>query len=592
MPVDSPNKVWHLFASRVPNSGTISTTSPGTTDLISLTQGRSFRDKQFASVGRACWIGPTDVVFSARLAGDAANHLFSINTSTFTIFQLTDGPADERNPAISPDGRSIAFDSNAAVSATADTYTGGTNPRSSTLMGDPAVASGVNPSGKRNIFTSGLFGAGVKQFTNRYANAADTDNVQPAFSSLRQNPFTNASGQNIYIAFASTRQPDVPGAPNTFTDGPTYDIYTVRSSTDAGTTVLAEAAPTNIGQGAKLIDSVDPGYAYNDQYPAWTPVISMSRLAFQSDRTGNLFINNYGDGFTPTPDTHDLLIASAVDFSAPTLVRYNTNTSTGDIVHINLGDTYNPGQAVRTRDNGLLPGSKVFFTVRVDDRESGIDRAFIQIKNPNSYFQSIAQSGSNSFAREHKEYRDVGSAPYIFQEGSPPSPLRWRNTANGQSVGVEYEAEVISIDHSRYFRHTATGGPVPIPGTADAIAFSGSSVQILDGQNGRPNCWLELRPLVDANGDPVLPADGRGGVLYGAAWTMPAEASDWYLDVILFDKAANPFGAGRSNWIIYDNVWGCSTAFPLTPAEKDILFVSDNTLGQKFFQSRPGGLVG
>ena len=591
-PVGSSSKVWHLYTSRVPSSGTISTTSPGTTELVPLTLGRSFRGKAFASAGRACWIGPSDVVFSGRLQGEPANHLFSINTTTFTIFQLTDGPADERNPVVSPEGRFLAFDSNAAVSATADTYTGGTTPRSSTSLGDPAIATGLNPSGKRNIFTCGIFGSGVKQFTSRYAGAADTDNVQPAFSSLRQNPYTNATGQNIYLAFASSRQPDVPGAPTAFNDGGTYDIYMVRSSNDEGTTVLSEATPSNIAQGAKLVDTADAGYVYNDQYPTWSPVISMSRVCFQSDRTGNLFVNNYGDGFQSTPDTHDIFLASAVDVSAPTLIRYDTNASTGEIVHINLGDSYVPGQSVRTRENGLLPGSRVFLTVRVDDRESGIDRVFLQFKNPNSYFQAGVQSGSDADRQEHKEYASVGSAPYIFQEGSPPVALRWRNFNSGQSVGVEYEAQVIATDHSRYFGHTASGGPVPIAGSADRGAFSGGSVTILDGQNGRPNCWLELRPLVDANGDPVLPADGRGGVLYGAAWTMPSTASDWYIDAILFDKATNPFGNGRSNWIIYDNIWGCSTALPLNPAEKDILFVSDYTLGQKFFQSRPGQLVG
>lgn len=592
LPVGNAAKVWHLYASNLPSSGTLSTTPPGATNLIALTLNRSFRGRAFATVGRACWIGTNDILFSARLQGETNFHLFSVNTTTLTVFQVTDGPADERNPAISPDGRSVAFDSNAAPSVAGTAYSGGTNPRTETVAGDPAVAAAVNASGRRNIFVSGIYGGGAIQFTNRYAGAADTDNVQPSFSTLRQNPYTNASGQNIYLAFASTRQPDVPGAPTTFTDGGTYDIYMVRASTNAGTTLQSEQAPTNLTQGAKLVDAVDATYAYNDNYPTWSPVATMTRFAFQSDRTGGLLTNNFGDGFTATPGTNDIFLGSALDVSAPTLIRYDTNSTTGEIVHINQGTTYNAGQSVRTRDNGLLPGQDVFFTVRVDDRESGIGRVFLQFKNPNSYFQAQVQGGA---AREHKEYVSLNSGPYVFQEGNPPTPLYWRNQTNGRSVGIENEAEVVSLDGTQYFRHRATGGPVYDAGSDDQLAFSGVNFPALDGQGGRPNCWLELQPLVDQDGNPVLPTDGRGGVLYGATWRLPAEASDWFIDVILYDNAVHPYPTGantRSNWIIYDNVWGFSTALPINAAEKDVLFVSDYTLGQKFFISRPGQLVG
>ncbi|MFM7320466.1 MAG: carboxypeptidase regulatory-like domain-containing protein, partial [Armatimonadota bacterium] len=546
----------------------------------------------------AGWIGTNDIVFSAKLEGAGETyHLYTINTTTLNVFQITDGAANERNPVVSPDGRYIAFDSDAAPSVAGDAYAGGTSPRSETLAGDPATATAVNGSGRRNIFISGIYGAKAVQFTNRYAAAVDTDNAEPSFSSLRANPFTNATGNNLYVAFSSTRRPDVPGAPTAFTNGTTYDLYMVRASNDGGTTLTVEAAPTDANLGAKRVDTVDDGYAYNDHYPSWSPVVNQTRFAFQSDRTGGLLVNGFGDGFTATPGTNDLFIASAVDISAPTLVRFDTNTSTGEVVHINLGTTYNAGASVRTRDNGLLPGQSVFFTVRADDREAGIGRVYLQFKNPNSYFQAANQGGN---AAEHKEYlvrRLFGSiifGQYVFQEGNPPSPLWLENVQNGSALGFEYEAEVVALDGSTYYRHTPSPGPrnvIPVAGSSDAQAFSGVNQPILDGQGGRANAWLELKPVVDGDGNPVRPADGQGGVLYGASWTLPAEASDWFIDVIMFDKAVNPYPQGLNsaqNWIIYDNVWGFSTALPLSAQEKDILFVSDYTLGQKFFSARLG----
>ncbi|MFM7322897.1 MAG: TolB family protein, partial [Armatimonadota bacterium] len=142
------SKVWHLYASNVPASGTLSTTAPGATNLIPLTLGRGLRGRTFQSVGRAGWIGTNDIVFSAKLEGAGETyHLYTINTTTLTVFQITDGAANERNPVVSPDGRYVAFDSDAAPSVAGDAYAGWTSPRSETLAGDPATATAVNGSG-------------------------------------------------------------------------------------------------------------------------------------------------------------------------------------------------------------------------------------------------------------------------------------------------------------------------------------------------------------------------------------------------------------------------------------------------------------
>lgn len=586
-------KIWHLYASNMPLSGTISTTAPGSTNLIPLSLGRSFRGKAFVSVGRACWIGTNDVVFSARLAGESNYHLFSINTTTLTIFQLTMGSADERNPSVSPDSRYLAFDSNAARTTSGVSYTGGTTPRTESVDGDPAVAIGA-PGARRNVFVSGAYGGfpldpnpanrGPRQVTGRYAGAPDLDSVQPAWSSARANIYTNNDGNQYYLAFASNRQPDNAAAPTAFSEAPTNDIYYVVVSRDRGQTLLEEKAP-GTGDGARAIDSADPTYIYNDTYPAWSPVVTLTRTIFQSDRTGSLFANNYGNGFTATPGVHDIFLASIVDVTAPTLVRYDTNTSTGEIVHINQGTSYNPNESKRTREDGLLPGQDVFFTVRVDDREAGIDSVYLQFKNPNSKYQSEAQGG---LGVEHKEYR-TGAAAFL----SPTDVPLWTELDTRRTAGLEYECQAITLDGTQYASHRLTGGQIYIAGQDDRRAFSGVGFPPMDGNAGRPNTWLRLQPLQNPDGSPLLPPDGRGGVLYGATWKLPAEASDWFIDVIAYDKAVNPLNTSeRQNWIIYDNVWGFSTALPLNPIDRDVLFISDYTLGQKFFRSRAGQIVG
>lgn len=104
-----------------------------------------------------------------------------------------------------------------------------------------------------------------------------------------------------------------------------------------------------------------------------------------------------------------------------------------------------------------------------------------------------------------------------------------------------------------------------------------------------PAEWLKLTRL------PAGQQDGGGGLLYSVTWTPPASGSDFYLDVIAYDKAifpnfaggTSPFSGERSNFRIYDNVWGFSTLRDI--GANDILFVSDYALGQKFAGTTFGG---
>ncbi len=601
-----PLKVWHLYIAVTPGPGTTIDTGPGgNSNLLNLTgDPQTFRGKKFLNVGRPCWVGTTELMFSGLLEGDTLYHLYTVNVVSRRFTQVTDTTADERNPAASPDGKYVAFDSTAASSPAGNTYVGGTLPKTDTTDGDPARATAINPTGKRNIFVLNLATGAVVQFSNRYVGAPDSDDIQPSFSASRSNLFTNTTGNQYFIAFASTRQPDIAGAPTAYTAGTnTHDIYAVRATTTATSTaaLLVEGSPASGAQSAKQIDTSDPGYIFNDQYPTWSPFINATRVAFQSNRVGSLQAGNFGEGFrlpsAPTPSNYnDIFLASVVDVSAPTLIRYDTSTSTGDVVHINPvnpGDTRlqpfdaNISSRSRSSVNPLFPGQDAFFAVRVDDRESGVRSVYLQFKNPNSKYQSLAQGG---LGVEHKDYFGTH---YVLWEGSPPQTLPWMSANGTNRVGIEYEAQVVGLDGVTYFNHRNSGGPIYTPSVNDRTAFSGANFPPMDGTGGRPNTWLRLQPIVDeATGEPIKPADGRGGVLYGAKWKLPAEASDWIIDVISYDNATNPYGPGSQNWIIYDNVWGFSTANVPNAPDVDTLFVSDNMLGQKFFIARPGQVAG
>jgi hypothetical protein len=651
------NPVPGVPSSFIPTVPTGPSPPGGGSVLISLTNSTEalgnpqavFNGRTFADVERATFVGASTVVFSARLSslgGGPASpyHLFTVDINELRVRQLTDGTADERNPSVSPDGRFVAFDSN----ATPGSYSVG---NISALV--PAISTSTQ--NNRNIFTIGSSGATgpasdvsqVRVFS--YDGANTFSNVQPAWSRLDPNDIANPNSTQYYLAFASTRRQDGapagPGAPK--------DIYYIIANNTVLTTgtLRPETAPTATPANvARRLDTADDRFEFDDEYPTFPPFRNVLQIGFHSDRRGTQAKENFpGSGFIRTPNIRDIFVATLFDIDAPTLLRWDTRTPTGEIVHINVGNQYdaNPNSAVRNREQGLLPGTRVFFTVRAEDLGSGIDSVYLQFKNPNSKYQSAAQGGNGV---EHKEYdpgtqgdindvnggnsRLVSRPAFTIYEGSPPSALLWQiaggpggptdpsGIGTPSNVGREYEAEAINAENrTSYINHRRNRGNkrgvLPIAGFDDFLAFSGGT--LLDGTstllggdsrqnptqpttapppqnppdpNARPfrpgsGAWLKLQPLNADQQATVL--GGPGGRLYGASWEVPQEASDWYMDVILFDTAVNPANPSqRSNWIIYDNVWGFSTAASLSPQSVDLLVVMDHALGQKFFSSRFG----
>jgi len=182
--------------------------------------------------------------------------------------------------------------------------------------------------------------------------------------------------------------------------------------------------------------------------------------------------------------------------------------------------------------------------------------------------------------------------------------------------GPEFECQVVNPQFANNPNATAAGDvsrsdfrdPFWLAGVDDQQPFSGqnkvrptANLTASAGGVSAPAEWLQMTRLPDSQ------QDGQGGVLYTVNWTTPTSGSDFYLDVIAFDKATPPptFGGNvyvnptnsrqrvfsdASNWRIYDNIWGFSTASSI--GNNDILVVSDYALGQKFAASTFGGQRG
>ena len=218
---------------------------------------------------------------------------------------------------------------------------------------------------------------------------------------------------------------------------------------------------------------------------------------------------------------------------------------------------------------------------------------------------SIGRSGGGTNParvadKDGKPVQDGNKNPVLNLPGSDPNRfIPW---------GPEYECQVVNPQFGAPDASVPTGAadtaggdyvsPFYLAGVDDQQPFSGAFKQRptvnLPTGNGtyQPAEWLQFSPL------PAAQQDGQGGVLYGLTWKTPTSGSDYYLDVIAFDKATPPRSfqgaingqSSASNWRIYDNVWGFSTASSLS--NNDILVVSDYALGQKFAATTFGGQRG
>jgi len=454
------------------------------------------------------------------------------------------------------------------------------------------------------------------------------------------------------------------------------------------------------------------GNAYDDVYPTWSPFLSIFSIAYQSGNfQGNAVVggrtvtyNNpttsfptetavsVGAGGTvATSDTNapaysvgagytGIFESQVLNLDPPTLLRFSNN----EIVHV---QSAGPNPVTGTPNKlAATGGQAVTFTVRLSDREAGIDntggpnggpRVYIQIKDPDSKYQdsqalehkvfshdpqfirqsnraatgdtgSASADGSLGLAFADFEHQNTPNFPfqrftypsygkpatgspdiarfvfprgahggqwpfpngnnpdntYIFvgKDGGGVNPVTGLQGGNPNlfiPTGPEYETQVLNPQFATSGNQLAPADASPndyrnpfyLAGVDDQQAFSGGvypngtdrpTANVVTANGTTPAEWLQLQPV------PQAQQDNLGGVLYTVTFTTPMSVSDFYLDVIAYDKARFPnfpsgtsrYSGGRTNWRIYDNVGGFSTQRDI--GSNDILFVSDYALGQKF----------
>jgi hypothetical protein len=537
--------------------------------------------------------GGDRIAFAGRLAGENVYHIFTVNTDTGRITQLTVGNSNDTSPAWSPDGNLIAFTTNAV------TFSTGPGPVTSTSLRTNTEIFVISPnqfSPNPKRVTGAGFGSPVVASNNR----------NPAWSSLRPdplriipnetNPNGDVSGAQQLLAFASDRADSQGnGIADSISANGSTDIYylVARIRPDPNVpgafTVTTPEAPGNLAIKLRTstpdiaIDPNDPSFRFDpnfrtsEDYPAWPQYINSYRLAFQSNRSGTA-----PDVAADPANNLNIWGATMFDINAPTLLKYDMGVNQIVGVFRDNNAPVPPGQnpaaerAAYVRE--VSAGEVVRFRARAADYESGIESVWIQIKTP-------ASAQTSADGREHKIFYSY-TASLDQTTAVPQSP---------------YEIECQAINPKDYsFRQNgfvpptaqAVFGSIPadwpgwnlyMAGLDDEFAFSGGLNPPDD------DFWLRLwddGPVNQGGHEPLGEVAGDG--IYSAAWVTPtALPSDWYIDVIIRDRAINPFDTDiQVNWKIYDNVWGFTTQ-PWN-SQGQILYVNDYDIGQKFFQTRFG----
>lgn len=377
--------------------GTATPVNPASLSSLTINSGSTV----FSDVGRPSWsYDELQIAFSAEIQGQTSYHVFSLyvssdgyqETPTSAInppAQLTSGNENDSDVAWSPDGKYIAF----ASDATGFANTGYPfQPGSPETY--PSVASGVGST--TSIFVLTNVGTVPGSLPDGKLTSSPSTDGGPAWA-VANSPFDGS------IAFHRL-MPEISAQHGTI--GSHYDIYYAPFE-DVSTGNLSSEDTVSGGLQHLNTSDVNPSGSdtitnqYDDMYPTWSPDLKQISIAYQSDRTVS-----YNNGADPSETAissqpggyQGILISELKNINPPTLLRFEGT----EIVHVNAGTTVDmpstsdpTGGATRF----ITPGTPVTFTVRLSNRESGVDpnNVYIQIKNPNSAYD-------DPHGLEHKEF--------------------------------------------------------------------------------------------------------------------------------------------------------------------------------------------
>jgi hypothetical protein len=190
-----------------------------------------------------------------------------------------------------------------------------------------------------------------------------------------------------------------------------------------------------------------------------------------------------------------------------------------------------------------MPGQQVKITAYVTDLQSGVERVYVQFKDPDGA----------EFDSEGVEHRLYILLPGNIPRAAGALPV-FPDTSHQMDLFVEISQEVVNPYTYGYAWPWVMAG-----GAGEA-----------DLRDGLP--LFDDGPLSEGGHEPEGEVAKDG--FYTNTWATPYQPSDYYVDVLVEDKDANQ--------LIYDNITGFTTA-PFS-SQNPILFVADYIAGQLFVQ--------
>lgn len=555
----------------------------------------------FVNVGRPAWsAGDNLIAFSAQNAAVAndRNNIWTIDLTTKTIRNVTKIAAGSSFEAVDAAWRRISNEDRLAFASQA------TSAAVTNVLANPTA-------GFYHIWEARFTGANTqeyRQLTN-FANASDREpNWNQSAASLR----------NGSLTFESKGRPIGPKPVST-----SFNIYWIPQT--QGPTLATPTRET----GATLVNALptpdtDPTSATFDTTdetaPSWSMGLNgVERIAHHANRIqqrdfsvnppvvryvpslGNVLVPGNPTGDVGTGSNRDVWTADIADVNPPTLLP--VDDTKGQILRVTNQRDPSLGQ------NGIQTDTFKIET-RISDIASGVNNVWAQIKDPDSSFQDAQ-------GQEHKLYSWMGPQTQLrttlnattYLTGDIPGRVTGDpRLSQGLIENIEFDCEGVRADSGAlpvfYSRPQRPDGYYQTGAVASAVGIGHDSTQFFSAQLASYDpggddafAWTGLLfpPLNDGRWLQMFddgPGGGHGDLvagdgIYTNLWQTPDVASDYYIDIIAYDKAVDPTNpANQQNWIIYDNMGGLSTQ-PLVP-QRQCLAVMDHALGQKWLRGLKG----